>query len=210
MLQTSGRWPVHVSIHTAVSFCRGDVLYPMQDVNKSLARATGVNLKETIAVAKLKCTAYYAGHVMGAAMFHCQTGSVSVLYTGDYNMVSDRHLGAAKVPRLMPDVMITESTYATTLRDPRRTRERKLLEAVHAVVKNGGKVLIPVFAVGSAQEMSLLIDSFWQRMHLNVCLPCVNCSQPESRQRDANALFHERSENTMLTETRTALSSWPC
>lgn len=111
-------------------------------------------------------------------MMHCTIGSASVLYTGDYNMVSDRLLGAAKVPRLRPDVLITESTYATTLRDPRRAREGRLLDAIHGIVKNGGKVLVPVFAVGSAQELSLLIDSFWQRMHLKVCshlptqLPC--------------------------------------
>lgn len=151
---------------------RGDALYPMEDVSKSLAKATGINLEETLTLYNLRCTAYYAGHVMGAAMFHCQTGSSSILYTGDYNMVADRHLGAAKVPRLMPDVMISESTYATTLRDPRRMRERKLLEAVHATVRDGGKVLVPVFAIGSAQEMSLLIDSFWQRMHLDVSRLC--------------------------------------
>jgi integrator complex subunit 11 len=114
--------------------------------------------------------AYYAGHVIGAAMIYCTIGSATVLYTGDYNMVSDRLLGAAKVPRLCPDVLITESTYATTLRDARRSREGKLLDAIHSVIKNGGKVLVPVFAVGSAQEMSLLIDSFWQRMHLTVRL----------------------------------------
>eukprot|EP00892_Ulva_mutabilis_P010145 jgi/Ulvmu1/7502/UM037_0046.1 len=162
--------PLILEDYFSICHKRGDVLYPMEDVSKSLARATGVNLEETINLCGLRCTAYYAGHVMGAAMFHCQTGSTSVLYTGDYNMVADRHLGAAKVPRLMPDIVITESTYATTLRDPRRMRERKLLEAVHATVKDGGKVLIPVFAVGSAQEMSLLIDSFWQRMHLDVPL----------------------------------------
>ena len=39
--------------------------------------------------------AYYAGHVLGAAMFHIRVGSQSVVYTGDYNMTPDRHLGAA-------------------------------------------------------------------------------------------------------------------
>lgn len=129
----------------------------------------GINIEEPFQLPGLTVTAYYAGHVIGAAMMYCTIGSASVLYTGDYNMVSDRLLGAAKVPRLRPDVLITESTYATTLRDPKRAREGKLLDSIHSIVKNGGKVLVPVFAVGSAQEMSLLIDSFWQRMHLNVC-----------------------------------------
>ena len=39
--------------------------------------------------------AYYAGHVLGAAMFHVRVGNQSLVYTGDYNMTPDRHLGAA-------------------------------------------------------------------------------------------------------------------
>jgi integrator complex subunit 11 len=105
-------------------------------------------------------------------MIHCTVGATSVLYTGDYNMTADRHLGAAKVPRIQPNLLITESTFGTTVRDSRRSRERDFLEAVHATVRSGGKVLIPVSAIGSAQELNLLIDSFWERMGLEVCHHC--------------------------------------
>jgi len=37
---------------------------------------------------------YYAGHVLGAAMFYIRVGQQSLLYTGDYNMTPDRHLGS--------------------------------------------------------------------------------------------------------------------
>jgi integrator complex subunit 11 len=33
--------------------------------------------------------------VLGAAMFEVRVGQQSVVYTGDYNMTPDRHLGAA-------------------------------------------------------------------------------------------------------------------
>ena len=36
-----------------------------------------------------------SGHVLGAAMFQVRVGSESLVYTGDYNMTPDRHLGAA-------------------------------------------------------------------------------------------------------------------
>jgi integrator complex subunit 11 len=39
---------------------------------------------------------------------------------------------------------------------------------VHETVENGGKVLIPVFALGRAQELCILIESYWERMNLNV------------------------------------------
>ncbi len=38
---------------------------------------------------------------------------------------------------------------------------------VHECVNAGGKVLIPVFALGRAQELCLLLDNYWERMNLS-------------------------------------------
>jgi integrator complex subunit 11 len=46
--------------------------------------------------------------VLGAAMFYVKVGDDSVVYTGDYNMTPDRHLGAAQIDPLEPDLLITE------------------------------------------------------------------------------------------------------
>ncbi len=46
--------------------------------------------------------------VLGAAMFYVKAGDDTVVYTGDYNMTPDRHLGAAQIDRLEPDLLITE------------------------------------------------------------------------------------------------------
>lgn len=90
-------------------------------------------------------------------MFLVKVGSESVLYTGliltisklmfsfyfvgDFNMTPDRHLGAAHVPySIRPDLLITETTYATTIRDSKRARERDFLKKIHDTVLNGGKV----------------------------------------------------------------------
>jgi Cft2 family RNA processing exonuclease len=43
-----------------------------------------------------------------------------------------------------------------------------MLTQVHQAVTSGGKVLIPVFAVGRAQELLLLLDEFWERTQLQV------------------------------------------
>jgi len=138
-------------------------------IKACLKKVVAVNLHQTVRVDdELEICAYYAGHVIGAAMFHVRVGNASCVYTGDYNMTPDRHLGAASIGRLQPTVLITESTYATTIRDSKRARERNFLKRVHAAVERGGKVLIPVFALGRAQELCLLIDSYWQRMNLAV------------------------------------------
>ncbi|KAK6017961.1 metallo-beta-lactamase domain protein [Ostertagia ostertagi] len=76
----------------------------------------------------------------------------------DYNMTPDRHLGAARVlPGLRPDCLISESTYATTLRDSKRARERDFLR----------KVTIE-YADERAQELCILLESYWERMDLKI------------------------------------------
>lgn len=100
-------------------------------------------------------------------MFWAKVGDESVLYTGDYNTTPDRHLASASCPfRLRPTLLITESTYATTIRDSKRSRERDFLKKVHECLERGGKVLVPVFALGRVQELCLLVESYWERMRL--------------------------------------------
>mgnify|MGYP001145895063 CR=1 FL=1 len=43
-------------------------------------------------------------------MFYVRVGSQSVVYTGDYNMTPDRHLGGASIEKLRPNLLITETT----------------------------------------------------------------------------------------------------
>eukprot|EP00761_Pharyngomonas_kirbyi_P010020 gb/GECH01010038.1/.p1 GENE.gb/GECH01010038.1/~~gb/GECH01010038.1/.p1 ORF type:complete len:645 (+),score=101.70 gb/GECH01010038.1/:1-1935(+) len=142
-----------------------------KDIKKCVKKMVALNLHQTYRVDDLEICPYYAGHVLGAAMFHVRsrTTGESVLYTGDYNMTPDRHLGAAAVDQaLHPDLLITETTYATTIRDSKRSREHEFLTAIHECVNNGGKVLIPVFALGRAQELCILIETYWERMNLAV------------------------------------------
>lgn len=138
-------------------------------IKQCMKKVIAVNLHEVIKVDdELEIKAYYAGHVLGAAMFHVRVGQQSMVYTGDYNMTPDRHLGSAWIDKCRPDLLITESTYATTIRDSKRCRERDFLKKVHSCVEKGGKVLIPVFALGRAQELCILLESYWDRMNLKV------------------------------------------
>ncbi|MEW5316004.1 MAG: hypothetical protein WDW38_007398 [Sanguina aurantia] len=152
-------------------------------IGDCMAKVVAVDLHQTVTVAPgLEFTPYYAGHVLGGAIFHLRAGHESVVYTGgggccdsrcsavcDYNTTPDRHLGQACLPQgLAPDLLITEATYATTLRDSKRGRERAFLAEVQEAVSRGGKVLIPTFAVGRAQELFMMLDDFWERMGLTV------------------------------------------
>ncbi|KAI9288513.1 beta-lactamase-like protein [Umbelopsis sp. AD052] len=143
--------------------------FTSQMIKSCMKKVIPVNLHQTISVDDdLEIKAYYAGHVLGAAMFYIRVGEESVVYTGDYNMTPDRHLGSAWIDKMRPDVLITESTYATTIRDSKRSRERDFLKKVHDCVAAGGKVIIPVFALGRAQELCILVETYWERMDLKV------------------------------------------
>lgn len=143
--------------------------FTSQMIKDCMKKVIAVNLHQTVQVDdELEIKAYYAGHVLGAAMFHMKVGQTSVVYTGDYNMTPDRHLGAAWIDKCRPDLLITESTYATTIRDSKRCRERDFLKKVHDCIEKGGKVLIPVFALGRAQELCILLETYWERMNLKV------------------------------------------
>ncbi|XP_046396864.1 integrator complex subunit 11 [Ischnura elegans] len=142
-------------------------VFTSQMIKDCMKKVIAVTLHQTVMVDnELEIKAYYAGHVLGAAMFRIRVGSQSLVYTGDYNMTPDRHLGAAWIDKCHPDLLISESTYATTIRDSKRCRERDFLKKVHECVDRGGKVLIPVFALGRAQELCILLETYWERMNL--------------------------------------------
>jgi integrator complex subunit 11 len=68
--------------------------FTSQHIKECMKKVVAVNLHQTVQVDdELEIKAYYAGHVLGAAMFHIRVGHQSVVYTGDYNMTPDRHLG---------------------------------------------------------------------------------------------------------------------
>ena len=141
--------------------------FTSQMIKDSMSKVLTIEIGETRMFGEIEVRPYYAGHVLGAAMFYVKVGNESVLYTGDYNTTADRHMGAAFCPmQLEPTLLITESTYATTIRDPKRARERHLMKQIHTCLERGGKVLVPVFALGRVQELCLMVESYWDRQNL--------------------------------------------
>ena len=94
-------------------------------------------------------------------MFMVDIAGVRVLYTGDYSREEDRHLRAAEIPQFSPDICIIESTYGVQLHQPRNVREKRFTDVIHSTISQGGRVLIPAFALGRAQELLLILDEYW-------------------------------------------------
>ncbi|WFD06387.1 endoribonuclease ysh1 [Malassezia vespertilionis] len=118
--------------------------------------------QEVIIGGALRFTPYHAGHVLGACMFMLEIAGIRVLYTGDYSREEDRHLVQAEVPPVRPDVLICESTYGTQSLEPRLDKEMRFTSLIHTIINRGGRVLLPVFVLGRAQELLLLLDEYWE------------------------------------------------
>jgi len=150
-----------------------EVLYTEADLHACMNKIELIDFHTTVTVdGGLSFYALNAGHVLGACMYWLDLGGRSVLYTGDYSMEDDRHLMAAEIPSEVlahnansnkkPDVLIVESTYGVQVHASRAEREARFTGTVERVVTRGGRCLIPVFALGRAQELLLILDEYWQ------------------------------------------------
>lgn len=112
----------------------------------------------------VRITFHNAGHILGSAITHLHIGDglYNLVYTGD--MKFDRTRLFSPATHIFPRVetLITDSTYggAEDIHPVRSDAEKEFINTVIETAKRGGKVLVPVFAVGRAQEMMVLLESY--------------------------------------------------
>ncbi len=107
-----------------------------------------------------------AGHLPGAAMMLLTDGRsdrpCTLLYTGDLSIANSRLTEGLKLEELRglaPDVLIIEGTYGTDRYPHRRQLETQLMEKLDRALESGQSVLMPVPALGLAQEILILLRS---------------------------------------------------
>ncbi len=162
------KWLIQDSVRVSNTSSTSDQrtsLYTEQDHISTLHQIETIDFYTTHTVSSIRITPYPAGHVLGAAMFLINIAGLNIFFTGDYSREPDRHLIAAEVPKNVGkiDVMITESTFGISNAPPRAERETALLKSISGILNRGGKVLMPVFALGRAQELLLILEDYWQR-----------------------------------------------
>lgn len=104
-----------------------------------------------------------AGHVLGAAGVVLRAEGRTIFYTGDVNFDDQTITRGAVFPESGVDVLIIETTRGDSPLPEGFTREgeeRRLAEAIDRAFKQGGCVLIPVFALGKTQEVLGMIYKF--------------------------------------------------
>lgn len=115
----------------------------------------------------IRLTLHNSGHILGASIVHLHIGEGlhNLVYTGDYKFGKSMLLepAVAMFPRV--ETIITESTYGAPgdIMPTRADSEQKITTIINDTLDRQGKVLIPVPAVGRAQEIMLIIDDYMRR-----------------------------------------------
>ncbi len=143
----------------------GTPLYGEKDVRTMLMHMVTRDYGEVTNVTdEIKLTYHNAGHILGSGTVHLHIGEgmYNTVITGDHKYGFTRLLDEAdtKYPRI--DALFTESTYGgpRDITQNRKESEIELLDAIQNTVNNGGKVVIPLFAVGRSQELMLVLENY--------------------------------------------------
>jgi KH/beta-lactamase-domain protein len=115
----------------------------------------------------IRLTLHNSGHILGAAMVHLHIGEGlhNIVYTSDYKFGRTMLLEAAATDFPRIETVITESTYGgkDDYMPSRVESEENITRVINETLERKGKVLIPVPAVGRAQEIMLIIDGYMKR-----------------------------------------------
>lgn len=127
-------------------------LYTKADAFKALEMLVAVPFDQDVNIGDdLTLRFYPNGHILGSAFARIHNKKTSVLFSGDIGRPNNI-LMKAPVQVKQADYLLLESTYGNRLHD-RDDPMLKLATIINKTITRKGVVLIPVFAVGRAQEL---------------------------------------------------------
>ena len=140
-------------------------LYSERDVKQIMKQAITLPYGTVTDISPdIKLVLANAGHILGSALchFHIGNGDHNFVYSGDIKFGKSILFEAANwnFPRV--ETLLIESTYGLKedIQPSRQEVESAFINAVNNTLADGGKVLIPIPAVGRAQEIMMVIDHY--------------------------------------------------
>jgi len=181
--------------------------YDQRDVRETVLHTLPLRYGAVTDIAPdIRLTLHNAGHILGSSLVHLHIGEGvhNIVYTGDYKYGRTVLLESAITEFPRAETIITESTYGA-IQDVMPSRieaEGKLTSIINETLDRKGKVLIPVPAVGRAQEIMLIIDGYMRRGLLKEApvfiegmiseATAIHTAYPEYLDRDVrNSILHE-------------------
>ncbi|MFX1450621.1 MAG: beta-CASP ribonuclease aCPSF1 [Promethearchaeota archaeon] len=189
--------------------------YDQKDVKKMVIHTIPLEYGEVTDIAPdIRLTLHNAGHILGSSIIHLHIndGMYNLAYTGDFKFTNTRLLEPANFnfPRL--ETLILESTYggSTDAMPSRREAEKQLVTGINRTLNRGGKVLIPVLAVGRAQELIITLEEFMRRGLLKETpvyidgliseATAIHTTHPEDLSRDLRDMIFHQGHNPFVSE----------
>ena len=140
-------------------------LYSERDVKQIMRQAITLPYGTVTDISPdIKLVLANAGHILGSALchFHIGNGDHNFVYSGDIKFGKSILFEAASwnFPRV--ETLLIESTYGLKedIQPTRQEVESAFINAINNTLADGGKVLIPIPAVGRAQEIMMVIDHY--------------------------------------------------
>jgi cleavage and polyadenylation specificity factor subunit 3 len=154
-----------VAVMETIAKERGVAEYPLYehaDVSTAMSSMQGVDFDSPfdLHLDGLPVEAQFlnAGHVLGSASVLLRTPGHSLFYTGDICEIDQELMGGHRLfdQNETVDTLVIESTHGATEESsvlPYAEEALRLGEAMAQVLKGGGSVLVPCFALGRMQEV---------------------------------------------------------
>ena len=140
-------------------------MYAERDVHQIMKQTIGLSYGTVTDISPdIKLVLANAGHILGSASchFHIGNGDHNFVYSGDIKYGKSMLLESAdtRFPRV--ETLLVESTYGAKedIQPTREEVESAFVKSVNEILNGGGKVLIPIPAVGRAQELMMVIDKY--------------------------------------------------
>ncbi|MHA1407917.1 MAG: beta-CASP ribonuclease aCPSF1 [Candidatus Heimdallarchaeaceae archaeon] len=137
--------------------------YEQKDIRASVLHTIALDYGEVTDITPdIRLTFHNAGHIVGSAIphLHIGDGMYNLAFAQDIKFAKSNLLDPAnaRFPRL--ETLFIESTYGRPqdILPPRSECEKILRNIIFDTINKGGKVLIPVLAVGRAQEILVVIE----------------------------------------------------
>ncbi len=136
-------------------------LFDAVAVDRLLAAMQPVEPRQPIRLGdELQVTYHTSGHIVGAASLVIESAEGTLIMSGDLSLTPQRAVTKAAPPNIKANALVLESTYGGRLHANRAAEEKRLIETLKRVTAAGGKVLIPAFALGRAQEVLQIILAY--------------------------------------------------
>ncbi|MCL5007752.1 MAG: MBL fold metallo-hydrolase [Candidatus Marsarchaeota archaeon] len=131
-------------------------------VSKIMNSSRMLEFKQEVRIKDLTVSLIPSGHILGSALIRVSDGKESVIYTGDINLSKTKLLNFADLRALEADALIMESTNGgeDDIMKTEKENIQTLTNIIKGTILGGGKVIIPSFAVGRAQEVLLILDDY--------------------------------------------------